>query len=86
MPTTRPRHAITETEAVSHALDVARRRWPGERPSSLLTHLILAGADAVQEGQDDTAAERGEAVKRLTSLAAYYPDGYLDDVREGWSE
>jgi hypothetical protein len=86
MPTTRPRHAITETDAVAHALDIARRRWPGERPSALLTHLVVTGASAVQDELSDSESERREAVGKLTSLAAYYPDGYLEEIREGWSE
>ncbi|MCB2177764.1 MAG: hypothetical protein KQH57_18290 [Actinomycetales bacterium] len=86
MPTVRPRHAITETDSVAHALSVARRRWPGQPASRLLTRLIEEGASAVEA---DDAAERSEherAVAALTGLATYYPDGYLDDVREGWAE
>ncbi|MGC5165496.1 hypothetical protein [Luteimicrobium sp. DT211] len=86
MPTTRPRHPVTETDAVAHALDIARRRWPGERPTALLTHLIMAGASAVESDLSDGERQRRRAVEELTSLAAYYPDGYLQEIREGWSE
>jgi hypothetical protein len=86
MPTTRPRHAITETDAVAHALQVARRRWPGEPATRLLTHLIETGASVVE--QDDAAelTAHDDAVAALTSLATFYPEGYLSDVRAGWDE
>jgi len=86
MPTTRPRHAITETEAVAHALDVARRRWPGERQATLLTRLIEAGADAVELDERADADGRRRAAEGLTALAQHYPDGYLEDVRDGWEQ
>jgi len=86
MPTTRPRHAITESEAVTHALDVARRRWPGEPTSRLLARLIEEGASSVEQQSSALDREHELAVQDLTRLARYYPDGYLDDVRAGWDE
>ncbi|WP_340698000.1 hypothetical protein [Cellulosimicrobium funkei] len=87
MPTLKPRHAITETDAVAHALAVARRRWPGEPATRLLTHLIEEGAAAVEHEDDAAEAERRRAVAALTTLSEHYaaPD-YLDDVRAGWDE
>ncbi len=86
MPTVKPRHAITETSEVSHALDVARRRWPGQPPARLLVRLIETGAQAVEAQQADVAGERERAVLALTTLSAYYPAGYLDEVRDGWAQ
>ncbi|GAB3174104.1 hypothetical protein GCM10027059_45820 [Myceligenerans halotolerans] len=86
MPTLKPRHAITETDSVAHALAVARRRWPGEPESRLLTHLIEEGASAVEHEDDIETVRHERAVAALTGLADYYPDGYLEDVREGWGE
>ena len=84
VPTTKPRHAITETESVAHALGVARRRWPGEPSTRLLTRLIEAGASVVEHDDHSLCAEHERAVAALTGLAGFYPDGYLDEVREGW--
>lgn len=84
MPTTRPRHAITETREVAHAPDLARRRWPGEPPSRLLAHLIETGAETVAAEEERAGGEHGRAVAGLTALAPHYPTGYLDEVREGW--
>lgn len=84
MPTTKPRHPVTETESVAHALRVARRRWPGEPSTRLLTRLIELGAAVVELDDDDEVARRERALSGLTALAWHYPDGYLDDVRSGW--
>lgn len=40
MPTTRPRHPVTETDEVAAILDAAARRW-GDLPRSKLIRLIL---------------------------------------------
>jgi hypothetical protein len=49
MPTTRPRHLITETDQVAKALDDAARRWPEDRHSRarLLLHLVEEGHRAL---------------------------------------
>lgn len=86
MPTTKPRHAITETESIAHALQVARRRWPGQPATRLLAQLIEEGALAVERDDAGTRAEHERAVADLATLADYYPDGYLDNIRDGWSE
>lgn len=86
MPTVKRRHAITETGEVSHALDVARRRWPGQPASRLLTRLIATGAQAVEAEDARVAREHERAVAALTTLAQHYPQDYLDEVRDGWPQ
>lgn len=86
MPTLKPRHAITETREVAHALDVARRRWPGQPASRLLVHLIETGGRVVEQECATATGERERAVDALTALAIHYPEGYLDEVRDGWPE
>ena len=61
-----------------------RRRWPGEPSTRLLTRLIEAGASVVERDDHSLCAEHERAVAALTGLAGFYPDGYLDEVREGW--
>ena len=43
MPTDHPRHAITETDDIRDALEIARRAWPdlADRPGALLRALSL---------------------------------------------
>jgi hypothetical protein len=86
MPTVKPRHAITETSEVSHALDIARRRWPGQPASRLLTHLIEVGGRVVEAEDTRAVEERERAVSALTDLSVHYSPGYLDEVRDGWPE
>jgi hypothetical protein len=87
MPTTKHRTQITHTAEVERALAVAELRWPGEKESSLLLHLITEGADAVASGEEVAAAQRRA---RVMSVAGKYSDaygpGYLEDVRAGWDE
>lgn len=76
-----PSRRLTE---VTHALDVARRRWPDQPPSRLLVRLIGTGAPAVQATERDAAGDRERALLALTALSTHYPSGYLDEVRDGW--
>jgi len=87
MPTTRPRHQITETPAVAYAIDVAAQRWPGEPRGKLLLRLVTTGA-ATLEGSRDAEIERRRAVIEETSgkYAAAFPPGYLADLRRDWPD
>jgi len=85
MPTTRPRHTITETERIAAALDAAGQVWPGERRASLIKRLIEAGHAAITED------ERAEQERMLDAVAAtsgaldgVYPAGYLEELRREW--
>lgn len=87
VPTTRPRHTITETERISDALEAAERRWPGERRAGLLKRLIEAGHDAI--GEEDRADRRRltAAVEATSgSLDGVYPPGHLEEQRREWRE
>lgn len=85
MPTVRPRHPITETDEIAHALAAARRAWPelSNKPTALLRQLILAGEQSI----DDRAARRHRAIDTTAgSLAGTFTPGYLDDLRQDWPE
>ena len=85
MPTTKPRHQVTETAALARALDRAEKRWPGESRGRLLVRLVLAGADALEHDDAARLAERRRAI--LAASGAYadcYPAGYLEELREDW--
>ena len=52
MPTVRPRHTLTETDAIANALDAAAIAWPelrGDR-AALLRKLVEAGGATVRGG------------------------------------
>lgn len=85
MPTTRPRYAITATDEVAKALEVAALQWPQDRdnPRALLLRLIHEGVAAV--ARRDRAHARREAVARTSgAFTGVYRPGYLDALREDW--
>lgn len=87
MPTTRPRHVITETEQVARALDDAARRWPADsgNRSKLLLHLLDEGHRAVVGQQESLVRDRRDAVARTSgALTGMYGEGYLSGLREDW--
>lgn len=87
MPTSRPRTQVTHTDTVQHALEVAAQRWPGQKPSVLLTHLIEEGARVIEsEESEETAERRSKLDALIREHGAVYGPGYLDDVRDGWDE
>lgn len=85
MPTTRPRHSITETGDIAEALADAARRWPEDAgsPSRLLLRLLRAGHEVLRREQE---AERRRAAVEATSglLTGIYPQGYLAELRTDW--
>jgi len=86
MPTTRPRHTITETEAVARALDEAGARWPEVRSRShLLLRLIAAGHDALRTSLEEDVRRRRKAVENASgALTGAYEPGYLSRLRDDW--
>lgn len=85
MPTTRPRHFVTETDDLAAALDAAAARWPGLRRSQLLVRLALEGHQAAHEAGDERRRRRLAALRRHSGLlAGEYGPGYLDQLREEW--
>lgn len=87
MPTTRPRHQITETPDVERALDLAARRWPLEPRSKLLLRLIHTGSSALEQELSEEGRARLEAIK---ASSGKYPDAfgenYLAELRQDWPE
>jgi len=87
MPTTRPRHLITESEQVAQALDDAARRWPGDcgNRAKLLLHLVEEGHRAVVGQQENEVRERRNAVSRTSgALTGLFGEDYLNELREDW--
>ena len=87
VPTSRPRHFVTESDELERALDAAAKRWPGLSRPKLLVHLALVGAEA----ESSSAAAKGEArraaLKRHSgALSGVYPQGYLEALRAEWRE
>lgn len=78
MPTTRRRHAITETDEIAAALDAAARRWPdlADDRAALLRRLVVEGGADAASAVEERIAERLAALERSAGAATgmYAPD------------
>ncbi|MDQ3607754.1 MAG: hypothetical protein M3459_02465 [Actinomycetota bacterium] len=74
MPTTRPRHSITETPEVAAAIDEARRVFPdADSRAAVLLELIRLGADEVErrrQSDEEEQADRRRAVRELSQMCS----------------
>ena len=85
MPTTRPRYQVTETETVSHALDVASREWPDEPRSKLLLRLVAVGSEALEASQSEKRLARLLAIEATRGkYSDAFDADYLADLRKDW--
>lgn len=87
MPTTRPRHFVTETDELTQALDAAAARWPTLSRGQVLVQLALEGSRADQHARDEGRHRRLEALgEHRGMLTGTYGPGYLDKLRKEWPE
>ncbi len=87
MPTSHPRHTITETSEVAGALDDAARHWPEQasKRGQLLLQLVREGHRAIEHEDAQAQVRRREAVQRTAgALTGAYPPGYLKRLRDDW--
>ena len=85
MPTTRPRHFVTETDDLAGALDAAARRWPDLSRPQLLVRLALEGHHVAQHAQEERRQRRLAAVRQHSGiLTGAYGSNYLQKLREEW--
>jgi hypothetical protein len=87
VPTTRPRHQVTETDELAAALDEAATRWPQLSRGLLITQLALEGHRAAVVRQRQHRSDRLEALQRHSgALTGVYPPDHLAELREDWPE
>lgn len=87
MPTTRPRHLVTETDELARALDDAALQWPADSGSraKLLLHLVYEGHRALISEREHHAAARRDAVTSTAgALTGVYGPNYLEELRRDW--
>jgi hypothetical protein len=85
MPTTRPRHFVTETDELAVALDEAARRWPDLSRAQLLVRLALEGHRSAQLARNERRNRRLEAIHTHSGcLKGVYGADYLKQLREDW--
>lgn len=89
MPTSRPRHTITESDDLAQALDDAARCWPedaGSR-SRLLLRLAAQGHAALRSQSEERKLARRAATQRTSGvLTGVYPPEYLAQLRDDWPD
>lgn len=78
MPTSHPRHSITETPALAAALAPLRERLGANAPS--LTELVLRGAEARLAELDAQDAARTRALETFVDRLCSGPEPDLDEV------
>ena len=87
MPTTRPRHQVTETPDVARALDLAAQRWPNEPRSRLLIRLVEVGSNALEEVRTESVRHRLTAIDSTSGkYDNVFTDDYLAELRQDWPE
>lgn len=85
MPTTRPRHIVTETDDVAAALDRAARRWPAESRGRLVARVLQDWSRHAEGQERADAHNRVAAVREAAGAGAgYYGSTYLADQRQEW--
>ena len=85
VPTTRPRHLVTETDELAAALDEAAARWPGLSRPQLIARLALEGHRAAGIDREQRRARRLCAVRRHSgALTGIYGPGYLHRLHAEW--
>ncbi len=87
VPTSRPRHVVTETDALAQALDTAAARWPELTRPRLLARLALEGHRALEAAAEQTRSTREATVRRYAGIATdSFDNGYLERLRAEWTE
>lgn len=85
MPTTRPRHFVTETDDLSAALDAAAAWWPNLSRGQLLVQLALEGHRAARQAHEKRRQRRLAALREHSgALTGAYGPNYLERLREEW--
>lgn len=88
MPTTLPRHTVTEGPELARALDEAAIQWPEETSRTrLLLRLAEEGHRALRCEREDRLTARRQAFRRAAgSLKGVYRGDELAQLRRDWPE
>jgi hypothetical protein len=85
VPTTRPRHLVTETDELAEVLDANATRWPGLSRAQVLVRLALEGHQAAQHAVAERRRSRLAAVRQHSGMCSgAYPQDHLERLREEW--
>lgn len=81
MPTTKPRHMITESDDVAAALELAKARWPelSNDKGKLLKKMLEFSALAIAREMD---LKRNSRLSKIEDIAGSMPDVWPENWRE----
>jgi len=79
VPTSHPRHSITETPALAAVLEPLRTRMGAEAPT--LTELVMRGAEAKLRELEAQDRARAQALESFVKRLCDGPRPDLDEVR-----
>ena len=79
MPTSHPRHSITETPALAAALEPLRARLGAETPT--LAELVMRGAEAKLRELEAQERANAQGLSTFVSRLRAGPQPDLDEVR-----
>ena len=84
MPTTLPRHTITETSDIKIWLDDAALTWPDAvSRTDLIKRLMERGHESVTQQQEALVAHRRRAIKAASgSLPGVWPSGWYERYKQ----
>lgn len=87
MPTTRPRHMITETDQLRVALVEAAKIWPefADQRTLLLRKVLEVGIETIQEQAKQRTKGRLAKVQKLAgSMDGVWPANWRKELAEDW--
>ena len=87
MPTTRPRHMITETDQLSVALIEAAKIWPelADQRTLLLRKVLEVGIETIEGQAKRNAKARLAKVQKLAgSMDGVLPANWRKELAEDW--
>lgn len=79
VPTSHPRHSVTETPALAAALEPLRVRLGADAPT--LGELVLRGAEATLRELEAQDRARGQALATFVDRLCDGPQPDLDEIR-----
>ena len=87
MPTTRPRHMITESDRIAEALELAALKWPehSEDRGALLRKILEIGLDSLsQSASQETSARLQQIAKAAGSMDGIWPKNWREELSQDW--
>lgn len=87
MPTTRPRHMITETDQLSDALVEAAKIWPelADQRALLLRKVLEVGIETIETRATEQTKIRLAKVQKIAgSMDGVWPANWKKELAEDW--